>query len=147
MTPGIPEIEHEFRVSRTAALLALTLYVLGLGFGPTLAAGPSETYGRSMVYKITVLLFMLFTLGAGLSRTFASLLVTRFLAGFFGGPVLAVGSGTLADVFPPHLRAVSQSMFLLAPFFGPALGCVPFSLFPLGSHLLAWLVADVYEVR
>jgi MFS family permease len=65
---------------------------------------------------------MLFTLGAGFSNNFASLLVCRFFAGFFGSPVLAVGAGTSADIWPPRQRAVAASFFLMAPFAGPALG-------------------------
>ena len=50
ITPSVPEIAEHFQVSRTAAILSLTLYVLGLAFGPVLAAPISETYGRSIVY-------------------------------------------------------------------------------------------------
>lgn len=67
---------------------------------------------------------MLFTLGVGCSQTFAGVLACRFFAGLFGGPVLAVGAGSLADLYPAHKRAVSQAGFLVAPFLGPALGYV-----------------------
>ncbi|TKA73636.1 hypothetical protein B0A49_05183 [Cryomyces minteri] len=123
-TPAVPEIMKRFGVSQTAALLGLSLYVLGLGFGPALAAPISETHGRSIVYKTSLPMFMLFTLGAGYSQNFASLLVCRLFAGLTGAPVLAVGAGTNADLFPPHLRAVATSLFLLAPFAGPTLGPV-----------------------
>jgi hypothetical protein len=46
ITPSTPEIEEHFGVSRVAAILPLTLYVLGLGLGPVLGAPISETYGR-----------------------------------------------------------------------------------------------------
>ena len=65
---------------------------------------------------------MLFTLGAGFSKTFGTLLAMRFLAAMAGSPTLAVGAGTNADLFPPRLRAISTSSFLVAPFLGPALG-------------------------
>lgn len=122
ITPGTDLIAQEFKVSKTAAILTLSLYSLGLGLGPALAAGPSETYGRAVVYKISFFIFMLFTLGAGYSHTFAALLVTRFFAGCFGGPVLAIGAGTMADVFPPHTRAFASTVFVSAPFLGPVLG-------------------------
>lgn len=84
----------KFNVSSTGALLGLSLYVLGLAFGPILAAPISETKGRRVVYLVSLPLAALFTLGAGFSNNFASLAVTRFFAGFFGSPVLAVGAGS-----------------------------------------------------
>jgi len=121
-TPAFQEVAERFNVSNTAALLGVSLYVVGLGFGPMLAAPVSETYGRRIVYRVSLPISMLFTLGAGFSRSFASLLVCRFFAGFAGSPVLAVGAGTNADLFPPRYRAAATSCFLLAPFLGPALG-------------------------
>lgn len=112
----------EFQVSRTVALLGLTLYTLGLGFGPIITAPLSEGHGRKPVYLISSPIFMLFTIGAGFSKSFASFCVCRFFAGFSGSPALAVGAGTSADVFMPHQRALVTSMFLMAPFAGPSLG-------------------------
>lgn len=118
------EVAEHFHVSNTAALLGVSLYVVGLAFGPILAAPISETFGRRVVYRISLPISMLFTLGAGFSKSFGSLLVCRFLAGFAGSPVLAVGAGTNADLFPPKARAAATSCFLLAPFLGPSLGYV-----------------------
>ena len=121
-TPGYPEVMARFNVSSTVALLGLSLYVLGLAFGPVLAAPISETKGRRVVYLVSLPLGALFIMGAGFSNNFASLAITRFLAGFFGSPVLAVGAGTNVDMWPPIHRAVATSAFLLAPFLGPAIG-------------------------
>jgi multidrug resistance protein len=121
-TPSIPEVMHRFNVSQTAAILGLSLYVLGLGFGPILAAPMSETFGRNIVYKITTIVFMLFILGSGLAQNFGTLLVCRFLAGMIGGPCLAVGAGTIADLLPLHIRGTGSSFFIVGPFLGPSLG-------------------------
>ena len=121
-TPGYPAVAKEFNVSSTAALLPLSLYTLGLAFGPILAAPISETLGRRIVYLISALVSALFTLGAGFSHNFAALLITRFFAGFFGSPVLAVGGGTNVDIWAPVDLAASTAVFLFAPFLGPAIG-------------------------
>lgn len=121
-TPAVPEIMQRFKVSSSVALLGLSLYVLGLGFGPILAAPISETKGRRVVYLISLPLSALFTLGAGFSNNFASLVICRFFAGFFGGPTLAVGAGTNVDIWPPVHRAIATSLFILAPFLGPSIG-------------------------
>lgn len=121
-TPANEEIAKHFNVTPTVALLGVTLYVIGLGFGPMLSAPASETFGRLIVYRVSLPISLLFTLGAGFSKTFYSLLICRFFAGFAGSPVLAVGAGTNADLFPPKYRAIATSSFLLAPFLGPSLG-------------------------
>jgi MFS family permease len=113
---------QSFHISRTAALIGLTVYTLGLAFGPVFSAPLSEKYGRKIVYIVSSPIFMLFTLGAGFSQSFASLVVCRFFAGLTGSPALAVGAGTMADVFLPRQRAVVSSLFLAAPFMGPSLG-------------------------
>jgi MFS family permease len=113
---------HEFGVSRTVAVLGLSLYTLGLGLGPTVTAPLSEGHGRRIVYLVSSPIFMLFTLGAGFSKTFYSLAICRFFAAMAGSPALAVGAGTNADLFPPQQRAVVSIFYLAAPFSGPAFG-------------------------
>ncbi|KAK5657460.1 hypothetical protein OQA88_3032 [Cercophora sp. LCS_1] len=121
---GIPDITTSFSTSSIVALLGLSIYVLGLAFGPVLAAPVSETLGRRAVYWVCLVLFSLFIAGAGLSRTFASLVVCRFFAGFFGGSVLSVISGTNADIWTPLERAPSAALMALSTAMGPSLGPV-----------------------
>ena len=124
ITPSTTEIAIQFNVSREAAILALTLYVLGLALGPVIAAPISETFGRSVVYKVTPLPFLLFLIGAGFSKSYGSLLVCRLLAGIAGAPVLAVGAGSNADMYPTRSREVAVAFFIMMPFLGPAVGPV-----------------------
>jgi MFS family permease len=124
ITPGVFAIAHKFHVSHTAALLPLSLFVLGLAIGPMLAAPISETRGRAIVYKVSMPLYMLFILGAGFSDSFAGLLVCRTLAAIAGAPCLAVGAGTVADLFEPKRMAAPGALVVMAPFLGPCLGPV-----------------------
>ena len=120
--PGVPQVAHHFGVSQTAALVPLSVYVLGLGLGPIISAPLSETYGRRAVYLIFFPPSLLMTLGAGLSNSFASFVVCRLLAGALGSGCLAVGAGTNGDMFDELQRAISSALFLAAPFLGPAIG-------------------------
>lgn len=90
-TPAISSVVGHFHVSVTAAILGLSLYTLGLGVGPIISAPLSENYGRKLVYLGSAPIFMLFTLGAGFSKSFGSFLVCRLFAGLTGSPALAVG--------------------------------------------------------
>ena len=93
-----------------------------MAFGPIVSAPLSETFGRKLAYLSTIPISLLFTLGAGFSQNFGTLLVCRFFAGAFGAGCLAIGAGTNSDLWPPISRAAASAVFLLAPFLGPAIG-------------------------
>src|SRR6188768_3573935 len=106
----------EFNISSTVALLPLSVYVLALGFGPILGAPLSETYGRHIVYWLSVPIGAIFTIGAGFSQNIWSLCILRFFAGLAYSPTLAIGAGTLADVFLMENRAGPSALYILSPF-------------------------------
>ncbi|OQV08629.1 hypothetical protein CLAIMM_12870 [Cladophialophora immunda] len=83
------------------------------------------TFGSSVYTPIYWCFFppsLLLSLGAGLSKSYASLVICRLFAGLLGSGCLAVGAGTNSDLFSHLHRAVASAVFLLAPFLGPALG-------------------------
>jgi MFS family permease len=121
-TPGREKVEADFRVSSLVSLLPYSMYIVGLAFGPMLAAPCSERFGRKAVYMLGVPLFALFTLGSALANGISSLTICRFLAGLSGSPGLSIGSATLADMWLPRERQVPMSLCATAPFLGPALG-------------------------
>ncbi|KAF2841102.1 putative bicyclomycin resistance protein [Patellaria atrata CBS 101060] len=130
-TPASTDIRDRFGVSPTLAILPFTLYVLGLAFGPMLAAPISETVGRRPVYFLTLPISIPFMAGAGFAQNFHTLLICRFFAGFFGSPTMAVSAGTAQDLYPMHVkptqpdyRATVCAVFVLFPFLGSALGPV-----------------------
>ena len=122
LVPAHADFMKEFRVSSTVAILPLSLYVFGLGLGPTSGGPLSETIGRYPVYFAGILLGSIFTIGVGFSHCFAVLCVLRFLAGFCFAPSLAIAAGTINEVFRPQERALPSLVFILAPFLGPGLG-------------------------
>ncbi|KAK4237793.1 major facilitator superfamily transporter [Achaetomium macrosporum] len=123
-TSGASDIERTFGVTRTEALLGLSLFLWALGLGAIIAAPVSEYYGRRIVYLTTVPVFGLFILGSGLAQNFATLIVCRTLAGFFGSAVVSVGGGTNADLWQPKLAGFVYPFYFVSPFLGPAFGPV-----------------------
>ncbi|KAI5364037.1 Putative major facilitator superfamily, MFS transporter superfamily [Septoria linicola] len=122
-TPGLKQVMSEFAVSREVVLLPFVFYLLGLSFGPVMAAPLSET-GRKVVYLSALPISAAFTLGAGFSPSIAPLIVCRFFAGLFSSPGLSIGTGTISDVWTPDKRAIPMSMFVSFTQVGPALGSV-----------------------
>lgn len=122
ITPGQESIMSDLGVSMEVSLLPYVLYVIGLAFGPMLAAPLSETFGRRAVYWTGMPVFMLFTLGAGFSNNIAALCICRFFSAVFGSPGLSIGSATISDIWTPLQRAAPMTFYVTTPFLGPAIG-------------------------
>ncbi|KAK1254144.1 hypothetical protein MKX08_008139 [Trichoderma sp. CBMAI-0020] len=119
--PGAKATGERFHVSETVSLLGISLFCLGLAFGPMIGAPLSETAGRLVVYRLGLPLATLFLIGAAVSKGIASVVICRFFAGVFGSPALSVGGGTMADMWPPARRGPSTALFVMAPFMGPCI--------------------------
>lgn len=119
---GVTDLVVEFKISETLAISGLTFYLIGLAFGPVLAAPMSEVLGRRIVYISSLPISMLFTMGVGLSKNIGSVLVLRFFSGFFASPAMAVAGGTIADIWDMENMGLAMAGFCLAPFMGPVLG-------------------------
>ncbi|KAL6791122.1 major facilitator superfamily domain-containing protein [Trichoderma sp. SZMC 28013] len=122
--PATTALMIEFAVSRTVAILSETMYMLGLAFGPMIMAPLSEFIGRRWLYIATSSSIIAFAGGAGAARNFATYLVCRFLCGCLGSAGVAIGAGTILDVWGIGTKAgaMVSLLFICGPFFGPSLG-------------------------
>ncbi|MCJ1431239.1 hypothetical protein MMC27_000590 [Xylographa pallens] len=120
---GLEQVMEQFNTSQTVAILGISFYSVGIGFGPMIGAPISEAFGRKAVYLITMPISILFMMGSGLAENTRTLLVCRFLSSTFGAPAVAVGAGTLSDIWELHHGGGLASMlFILSPFIGSSLG-------------------------
>ncbi|UKZ78297.1 hypothetical protein TrVFT333_006033 [Trichoderma virens FT-333] len=122
--PATSALMIEFAVSRTVAILSETMYMLGLAFGPMIMAPLSEFIGRRWLYIVTSSSIIAFAGGAGAARNLATYLVCRFLCGCLGSAGVAIGAGTILDVWGigTKVGAMASLLFICGPFFGPSLG-------------------------
>ncbi|KAH8692076.1 putative MFS polyamine transporter [Talaromyces proteolyticus] len=122
-TPASSSLMAEFNINRTESLLEGTLYMLGLSFGPLILAPLSEFIGRRWLYLVNSSSIIAFAGGSGAARNFATLLICRFLCGFLGSAAIAMGAGTLIDVWGRGISGgLARLLFVCGPFFGPAMG-------------------------
>ncbi|EXM12588.1 MFS transporter superfamily [Fusarium oxysporum f. sp. vasinfectum] len=121
-SPARVEVQHEFNVTSTVSILPFSLYVYGLAFGPMISAPLSETYGRRFIYVYITPISLLFIVGAGFAENIATLIICRFFAGAIGSSPLAVGAGTLMDIWHGKHGSVAMALFFVTAFLGPALG-------------------------
>lgn len=100
-------------MSTTLAILPACLYAWGLGIGGLLATAASEVFGRRIVYQISVPLTLVFTIVGGSTKTYNTLSIARFFAGFCAGPCLAVGSGVINDMWDVSLEKMGSTFVVL----------------------------------
>ena len=123
--PGVPQVMDEFKSSNLElASFIVSVYILGYACGPLFIAPLSEMYGRLPIYHVNNCLFIVFNIACAESTSLSMLIVFRFLAGTVGSTPLAIGSGTIADLFKQEERGKVMAIWALGPLFGPVIGPV-----------------------
>ncbi|KAJ9602705.1 GTPase-activating protein [Cladophialophora chaetospira] len=123
-TAGIMDVSKVFGVSRVAATLGLTLFVVGYGVGPMFLSPLSELpqTGRGPIYVGTLALFVILQVPTALATNFGMLLAFRFITGFVGSPPLATGGATIADIYTPAKRTYGMALWGIGAVCGPVMG-------------------------
>ncbi|KAF8191270.1 MFS polyamine transporter [Pholiota molesta] len=115
-------IVKEFGVSKEVSYLLTTTFLLGYVFGPLFWGPGSELVGRKPIFVVTMTSYALFIIGQALAHNIETLLVTRFLSGFFAAAPVTNSGGVIADIWPAVGRGPATSLFTASVFLGPVLG-------------------------
>lgn len=150
LSPAVQQIMQEFNTSsNTFATFVVSIFVLGFACGPLILAPLSELYGRVLIYNITNVLFLCFTIGCALSQNQSMLLAFRFLSGFAGVATITIGSGTIADLMPREKRGKAVSIWsvgtILGPMVGPIIGGYVTEV--LGWRWMFWAISIVVSIQ
>ncbi|KAI8146108.1 major facilitator superfamily domain-containing protein [Fennellomyces sp. T-0311] len=132
-------VMNEFHVSSTVTALQVSLMVCGFGVGPILWSPLSETIGRKPVYLIAIGAYVIFNIPCALAKNIGTLLVCRFICGFFASVVLTLAGGSISDLFPSEERGAAIAYFAAAPYAGPVLGPIVGGWISVGTHSWRWI--------
>ncbi|KAF9648485.1 multidrug resistance protein 4 [Thelephora ganbajun] len=125
MAPGLQQIgQHFHETNPTIIAMSLSIILLAWVFSPLIIAPLSEMYGRRWLYHISNLLTLAFSLGCAFAPTMGSLIGFRFLSGIASAAPLALGGGSVADLFAEQDRASAMAIYILGPLLGPVIGPV-----------------------
>lgn len=123
ISPAINAIAIDLHDNNAVHLeLTLSIFLLGLGFGPLILSPISEMYGRLPVLILGNLFFIVWNTASGFVQTTGQLMAFRLLAGLGASAPLAIGGGLLSDLWEPERRAHALAMYTSGPLLGPALG-------------------------
>ena len=118
------------------------LFLVGFGLGSLISGPFSETFGRSVVYIVTLIIFLLLIMAAALAPNLVSHLVFRFTAGVFAATPLTCAGGTVSDIWDPLQKTYGFPIYAIPAFTGPMIGQVLGSYIPstLGWRWLEWIM-------
>jgi DHA1 family bicyclomycin/chloramphenicol resistance-like MFS transporter len=124
--PALPSIAHGFSVSAPAVQQTLTVYLFAFAFMTLFYGTLSDSFGRRPVILVSMTLYALSSLGAGLAPSLGWLLFFRFLQGLTAGAGGVVGRAIVGDLFTGAAAQRTMSyismVFGLAPAIAPILG-------------------------
>ncbi|SPO07200.1 related to multidrug resistant protein [Cephalotrichum gorgonifer] len=149
IVPGVPLLRNEFHETRRPVTsLVVSIFVLGFAFGPLLLSPLSELYGRRLLFNISNVATLIFSIASAAAPNIASFVVFRFIAGSFGAGPMNIGGGSIADQIPPVKRGFAMSIFFTGIFLGPVIGPVMggFVAKYLGWRWVFWLISIVKGV-
>lgn len=136
-------LAHFNSTNETLGSFVTTVFLLGYTFGPILIAPLSELYGRAILYKICMLLLVVFNVACAVAKSLGSLVAFRFLAGIMGSCPVTLGTGSIADLVPSEKRAGAMGAYVIGAVLGPAIGPVAGGFLALvaGWRWTFWLMA------
>lgn len=141
--PALLAITRIFSVTAAAAQQTLTVYLIAFAIMTLFYGTLSDSFGRRPVLLISMLLYVLSSIGAGLSTSLGMLILFRFLQGATAGAGSVVGRAIVGDLFAgaeaQRVMSYISVVFGLAPAIAPILGGWLLSSF--GWRSIFWFIA------
>lgn len=116
-----PGIARHFQAPVSALAWVSTGYILGLTLVIPLSRWLTARFGARRIFIVSVVIFMLASLGAGTAGSLMSLIVWRIVQGLGGGLLIPVGQTLTYALFRSHERARLSAMIMLVGLLAPAL--------------------------
>jgi len=129
--PALPAIGREFAAPADAVRQSLTAYVLAFAFMTLFYGTLSDSFGRRPVVLISLIVYLLASVGAALAHSLEVLIAFRLLQGFSAGGGAVVSRAIVGDLFTGAQAQKIMSWISVVFGLAPALAPV------LGGHLLA----------
>ena len=132
MMPLGPQLMRTFQISPQQFSYLVASYTLSAAVSGFAAAFFLDKYDRKNSLLFFFIGFCLSNIACALSPDFLTLLVSRTLAGFFGGVLGSQVFSIIGDKIPPERRGTAMG-FIMTSFSVASIAGVPFSLY-LANH-------------
>lgn len=112
--PGIDAIKRDLDASENEISLSLSIYIIISGFMPMVWSAISELYGRKPVYLCSLTIATVGCIVAAEAQSAAVLVGMRCIQSIGTSAMLAVGAGTLSDIYDSHERGSKMGIYYAA---------------------------------
>ncbi|KAG0378079.1 hypothetical protein BGX24_004776 [Mortierella sp. AD032] len=120
--PAVLQIKEDFNTTSSFVSATLSVYVLGMGIMPVFWASLCDYLGRRPIYLISMFIFILGSVFAAISNNIWVFFFMRLIQAVGSSSVLAVGGGSLSDVFHSSERGSAFGLYYLGPLVAPMIG-------------------------
>ena len=117
-------IQKEFGINEAATGIILSAFFLGFLLIQLPAGMLADKFGSRNVLLVAVIAWAVFTALTGLAWGMVSLIVVRFIFGFFDGFFPSASSKSIASNFPVKQRARAKTIVLMGSGFGGILSAI-----------------------
>lgn len=126
--PALPELTTYFHTTASMAQLSLTFSMIGLGVGQLFIGPLSDKYGRRSLLLLSMIFFLIATIGCIMVPNVGAFLLFRLLQGLAGAGGVVISKSIATDLYEGRDLARFFSMLSavqgLAPICAPVLGGV-----------------------
>lgn len=160
MLPALADIGHQLSIATANhRQWIITAYMLGFGTGQLVYGPLADRYGRRPILLVTLAGFVLASVFAAGSQTFAALLGARVLQGLMSASTRVLAVAIVRDRYAGRQMArtlsVAQMIFFLVPIMAPSLGqmllafgpwrFIFYALAGFAALVLAWSITRLRE--
>eukprot|EP00877_Chromochloris_zofingiensis_P010563 jgi/Chrzof1/5760/Cz16g14240.t1 len=120
--PALSAVEADLNTNAALVAASVSIYMFTVGVF-SLFWGPfADRFGRRLSYILASVLFLAVTVVCIVAPNITVLVIFRALQGAAVAAYGSVGSGAIADVFPPEVRGMASGIFSVPLLVGPILG-------------------------
>ncbi|KOC18693.1 hypothetical protein AFLA70_38g004650 [Aspergillus flavus AF70] len=122
--PAQEAFQDHFGVSPMAGSMSTGIFLIGVGVGSLFSGPLSETFGRNIVYFVSMVVVMLFIMAKALAPSYGVALAFRFFGALFAATPMTVAGGAIGDIWTPMQIPFGLPLVTICAYTGPILGPV-----------------------
>lgn len=149
LAPAVPDILRDYNNhNATVGSLFVSCMVFTWAVSALVIAPLSEVIGRKIVLLVSILWCAIWNIACAVAPTTATMLLFRIIGGTINCAPIAVGAGTLADLYDDVERTWPLALYGIGPSIGPVIAPIisGFVVEYLNWHWTFWIVAIIVGV-